>query len=574
MMTDDFAANDKTGSLMTAIGHIFCAVVGAGVLGLPYSLAWLGWVAGPILLVFFYVVSLWTAKMLADVYAFNGVEHARYHHAVLHILGNRVARWATVFQCFNLVLVCIAYTITGASAMHTAAQRMGSSFSTKWAMTVLMGGIELIFSQLPNFEKIWWVSAIGAATSLCYCTIALILGCVYAGNGYGSVGGLPGSSTADKVFQVLNALGDLAFAYSFSMVLLEIQDTLKQPPQAAKTMKKAMNVAITGAFAFYLSVAVTGYAALGLNEQTMPGEVLEGFTDAPAWPVIIANLAIAVHMISAYQIFAQPMFDTVESHIKAFIIKREKKRAGLNTTNTVGAGATSKAAATLTATASASAGSASKLDAPNSHPHHHHQPSPFDAITEPSVGVQELASNDMDKMEEGGLVVQNSAPPPDLVPEKGWVPTHIRKRFHDDASEADLTTQGMVAQLGTALGSQCMCHLDTGAANEHVPLNDQGYFMPLYMRLITRTTFVFLVTLVAVLMPSFSAVVGLVGSVSFFPLSIFFPMAMWIKVFKPTGNKLKFMYAIGSFMLVIAIAAVIASCRSLIVLWSSNFHLF
>ena len=106
------------GSLMTAIGHIFCAVVGAGVLGkegrlpslqlgshfwqaalppstpnpkgfcyfihpahthltssasplpplaagLPYSLAWLGWVAGPILLVFFYVVSLWAAKMMA-----------------------------------------------------------------------------------------------------------------------------------------------------------------------------------------------------------------------------------------------------------------------------------------------------------------------------------------------------------------------------------------------------------------------------------------------------------------------------------------------------------------------------
>jgi hypothetical protein len=57
--------------------------------------------------------------------------------------------------------------------------------------------------QLPNFEEIWWVSAIGAATSLCYCTIALILGCVYAGNGYGSVGGLPGSSTADKVFELM-----------------------------------------------------------------------------------------------------------------------------------------------------------------------------------------------------------------------------------------------------------------------------------------------------------------------------------------------------------------------------------
>jgi hypothetical protein len=187
------------------------------------------------------------------------------------------------------------------------------------------------------------VSAIGAATSLCYCTIALILGCIYASNQYGSVGGLAGSSTADKVFGVLNALGSLGFAYSFAQasgqcgsvllrqsgggracqlylpggravsrlgdtaccsaascmaglqtvrplpaaalpcgaslqVLLEIQDTLKQPPQAAKTMKKAMSVAITGAFAFYLSVAVTGYSALGLNEQTMPAEVLEGFT--------------------------------------------------------------------------------------------------------------------------------------------------------------------------------------------------------------------------------------------------------------------------------------------------------
>jgi hypothetical protein len=148
------------------------------------------------------------------------------------------------------------------------------------------------------------------------------------------------------------------------------------------------------------------------------------------------------------------MFDTVESHIKAFIIKREKKRAGINAANTVGGvGATSKAAATLTAppaTTSASAGSASKLDALNSHLHPNHQPSPFDAITEPSAGVQELASNDMGRMEAGftggdgddgcelapalstlssrrisvrvsagGMVVQNSAPLPDLVPEKG-----------------------------------------------------------------------------------------------------------------------------------------------------------
>jgi hypothetical protein len=117
------------------------------------------------------------------------------------------------------------------------------------------------------------------------------------------------------------------------------------------------------------------------------------------------------------------MFDTAESHIKAFITKREKKKAGLNAINTVDvADATSKAAATSTApsaTASASAGSDSELGVSNSHLHPHHQPSPVDAINEPSAGVHEQASNDMDKMEAGGMVVQNSASLPDLVPEKG-----------------------------------------------------------------------------------------------------------------------------------------------------------
>lgn len=41
-------------------------------------------------------------------------------------------------------------------------------------------------------------------------------------------------------------------------VLLEIQDTLRQPPHANKTMKTAVNVAVTAAFGFYISVACTG----------------------------------------------------------------------------------------------------------------------------------------------------------------------------------------------------------------------------------------------------------------------------------------------------------------------------
>jgi amino acid permease len=48
-----------------------CAA-GAGVLGLPASLAWLGWVGGIVALVFFFAVSLWAALMLTEVYMVRG----------------------------------------------------------------------------------------------------------------------------------------------------------------------------------------------------------------------------------------------------------------------------------------------------------------------------------------------------------------------------------------------------------------------------------------------------------------------------------------------------------------------
>lgn len=63
--------------------------VGAGVLGLPSAMSWLGWVAGPILLTFFYGTALWTSRLLADVYCVAGIEHARYHHAVENLLVGR-----------------------------------------------------------------------------------------------------------------------------------------------------------------------------------------------------------------------------------------------------------------------------------------------------------------------------------------------------------------------------------------------------------------------------------------------------------------------------------------------------
>ncbi|GLT85463.1 hypothetical protein SLE2022_036530 [Rubroshorea leprosula] len=53
-----------------------------------------------------------------------------------------------------------------------------------------------------------------------------------------------GFNAADKVWTMLRAVGDKAFAFAYSTVLTEIQDTLKSSPPENQTMKKANTIAV------------------------------------------------------------------------------------------------------------------------------------------------------------------------------------------------------------------------------------------------------------------------------------------------------------------------------------------
>lgn len=61
---------------------------------------------------------------------------------------------------------------------------------------------------------------------------------------------------------------------------------------------------------FYMLCGCMGYAALG---DQAPGNLLTefGFRD-PFWLIDIANIAIVIHLVGAYQLFAQPLFAFVE----------------------------------------------------------------------------------------------------------------------------------------------------------------------------------------------------------------------------------------------------------------------
>lgn len=88
------------------------------------------------------------------------------------------------------------------------------------------------------------------------------------------------------------------------------QDTIKAPPTESKTMKKASLISVIVTTIFYMLCGCFGYAAFG---DFSPGNLLTGFGFYnPYWLLDIANAAIVIHLVGAYQVYVQPIFSFVE----------------------------------------------------------------------------------------------------------------------------------------------------------------------------------------------------------------------------------------------------------------------
>lgn len=108
------------------------------------------------------------------------------------------------------------------------------------------------------------------------------------------------STPAEKVWRIAQAIGDIAFSYPYTIVLLEIQDTLRPTPPEGETMRKGNAIAVGIVTFFYLSVGCLGYAAFG---DAVPGNLLTGFGFyEPFWLVDFANACIIIHLLGGYQV--------------------------------------------------------------------------------------------------------------------------------------------------------------------------------------------------------------------------------------------------------------------------------
>uniref|UniRef100_A0A0E0L0M9 Amino acid transporter transmembrane domain-containing protein n=1 Tax=Oryza punctata TaxID=4537 RepID=A0A0E0L0M9_ORYPU len=244
----------RTGTMWTASAHIITAVIGSGVLSLAWGVAQLGWVAGPAVMVLFGAVIYCCSVLLVECYRsgdpFTGQRNRTYMDAVRASLG----------------------------------------------------GTKVMFSQIPNLHKMWWLSTLASAMSLSYSAIGIALGVAqivvlnmfeieFAANG-----GVRGTITG-------------VFVGAGAGVTSMQKDTVKPvapPSTETKVMRKAVAVSVATTTVVYLMCGCVGYAAFG-NDS--PDNLLTGFGFfEPFWLLDLANAGVVVHLVGTYQVVAQPVF--------------------------------------------------------------------------------------------------------------------------------------------------------------------------------------------------------------------------------------------------------------------------
>ncbi|PHT98225.1 Amino acid permease 6 [Capsicum chinense] len=324
---DDDGRPKRTGTVLTASAHIITAVIGSGVLSLAWATAQLGWIAGPVALVAFSAITWFNSLLLADCYrAPDGLRNYTYMDAVRAHLGGRKVQLCGLAQYGNLVGVTIGYAITtsismGAIGRSNCFHKNGHDadcHESNNPFIIIFGVLQILLCQIPNFHRLSFLSIIAAVMSFAYSFIGLGLSiAMIAKEGVSGNTSLTGTtvgkdlSGTQKMWNTFSALGDIAFAYAFSNVLIEIQakhfcfnnhfDTLKSHPPENKTMKKATFAGISVSTMFYTLCGLLGYAAFG---NKAPGNFLTGFGFyEPFWLVDIANVCIVVHLFGAYQMY-------------------------------------------------------------------------------------------------------------------------------------------------------------------------------------------------------------------------------------------------------------------------------
>ncbi|XP_008648430.1 lysine histidine transporter 2 isoform X1 [Zea mays] len=297
--------------------HNVTAMVGAGVLTLPYAMSELGWGVGVTVLVLSWVITVYTLWQMVEMHeCVPGKRFDRYHELGQHAFGEKLGLWIVVPQQLVVeVGLNIVYMITGGQSLqkfhdmvcHGRCRRIKLPY-----FIMVFASVHFVLSQLPDFHSISSVSLAAAVMSVGYSAIAWTASAAQGKAAEAEADySLRATTTPGKVFGFLGALGDVAFTYAGHNVVLEIQATIPSTPgkPSKKPMWKGVIVAYVVIVACYLPVVLVGYWAFGNGVD----ENILITLNRPRWLIAAANMMVVVHVVGSYQVYAMPVFDMIET---------------------------------------------------------------------------------------------------------------------------------------------------------------------------------------------------------------------------------------------------------------------
>ncbi|KAJ0037796.1 hypothetical protein Pint_23658 [Pistacia integerrima] len=296
--------------------HNVTAMVGAGVLSLPYAMAELGWGPGIAILILSWVITLYTLWQMVEMHEMvPGRRFDRYHELGQYAFGEKLGLWIVVPQQLIVeVGVNIVYMVTGGKSLKKFHDTVCPSCTPirSTYFIIIFASVHFVLSHLPNFNSI---SGVSLAAAVIYSTIAWAAS-LRKGVKPDVDYSYKATTNTGVVFDFFSGLGEVAFAYAGHNVVLEIQATIPSTPDnpSKGPMWKGVVVAYIIVALCYFPVAIVGYYIFGNSVDDNILITLE----KPTWLIAMANVFVVIHVIGSYQIFAMPVFDMLET----FLVKK------------------------------------------------------------------------------------------------------------------------------------------------------------------------------------------------------------------------------------------------------------
>ncbi|XP_076958637.1 lysine histidine transporter-like 8 [Bidens hawaiensis] len=317
----------RNGNAYYAAFHTLCVGIGIQALILPVAFTILGWAWGIITLTLAFIWQLYTLYLLVNLHESpeEGVRYSRYMQLAKAAFGVRLGRFLAKFSIVYLSIgTCIASIIIGASTLKIFFQVVCAGHScnpekltvVEWYLVFTCGVV--ILAQLPNLNSIAGISLVGAFSALGYCTTIWAISVAKDRLPNVSYNPVSVGSRTTRFFDVLNALGIIAFAFRGNNLVLEIQATMpssKVHPSRVP-MWKGIKVSYTLVAMCLFPLAIGGYWAYG--HLIPPSGMLTALfvyhsQDVSKSVLAFTSLLVIINALSSFQIYAMPAFDEMES---------------------------------------------------------------------------------------------------------------------------------------------------------------------------------------------------------------------------------------------------------------------